>query len=212
MRMEIVASSSLRCRTQPRRAGATSSTSRAKKPRFARHSPSKSPTEQSYARVNGTRRVTRDMTCSGRPAHQHTSVGVGLFASKVAMNERSRERDVRNEQWWRSLYFAPPFYDESHIFSNGGTWERGRVANEQLVTPVETLTLDERGASNDREIWTVGHSTRSIEEFLALLDDYAINLLVDVRSYPGSRRCPQFGRETMRTGLRHDRRNHSTSS
>jgi hypothetical protein len=117
------------------------------------------------------------------------------------MNDWSRECDVRNDRWWRSLYFAAPFYDGSHIFSNGGTRERGRVANEQLVTPVETLTLDERGASNDREIWTVGHSTRSIEEFLALLDDYAINLLVDVRSYPGSRRCPQFGRETMSTWL-----------
>ncbi|HUZ40840.1 MAG TPA: DUF488 domain-containing protein [Acidimicrobiales bacterium] len=58
--------------------------------------------------------------------------------------------------------------------------------------------------SNVREIWTIGHSTRSTEEFLALLHEHAINSLVDVRSFPGSRRCPQFGRETMSTYLADD--------
>ena len=51
------------------------------------------------------------------------------------------------------------------------------------------------------EIWTIGHSTRTIEEFLMLLHDCAINSLVDVRSFPGSRRCPQFGREVMSAWL-----------
>ncbi|HVA70477.1 MAG TPA: DUF488 domain-containing protein [Acidimicrobiales bacterium] len=54
------------------------------------------------------------------------------------------------------------------------------------------------------EIWTIGHSTRSTEEFLALLHEHAIDSLVDVRSFPGSRRCPQFGRETMSTWLADD--------
>jgi uncharacterized protein (DUF488 family) len=64
-----------------------------------------------------------------------------------------------------------------------------------------TSTFDERSVPNVREIWTIGHSTRSIEEFLELLHDQEIVSLVDVRSYPGSRRCPQFGRETMITWL-----------
>ncbi|MHB8380689.1 MAG: DUF488 domain-containing protein [Acidimicrobiales bacterium] len=54
------------------------------------------------------------------------------------------------------------------------------------------------------EIWTIGHSTRSIEEFLEMLNEHAIGSLVDVRSYPGSRRCPQFGRESMITWLAND--------
>lgn len=41
-------------------------------------------------------------------------------------------------------------------------------------------------------IWTIGHSTRSADEFLALLDAYRIELVADVRRFPGSRRLPQF--------------------
>jgi uncharacterized protein (DUF488 family) len=41
-------------------------------------------------------------------------------------------------------------------------------------------------------IWTIGHSTRSAEEFLALLQENRIELLVDVRRFPGSRRYPHF--------------------
>ncbi len=41
-------------------------------------------------------------------------------------------------------------------------------------------------------ILTVGHSTRSLEEFTALLTANEVTLLVDIRSIPGSRRNPQF--------------------
>ena len=56
----------------------------------------------------------------------------------------------------------------------------------------------------DGEIWTIGHSTRTTDEFLTLLHSCAIDSLVDVRSFPGSRRCPQFGREVMSTWLADD--------
>jgi len=39
-------------------------------------------------------------------------------------------------------------------------------------------------------IWTIGHSTRSIEDFIAALEANAIKLLVDVRTLPGSKRYP----------------------
>jgi uncharacterized protein (DUF488 family) len=41
-------------------------------------------------------------------------------------------------------------------------------------------------------VWTVGHSTRPIDDFLALLAAYNIELVADVRRFPGSRRLPQF--------------------
>lgn len=50
-------------------------------------------------------------------------------------------------------------------------------------------------------IYTVGHSTRSIEELLGLLGTCRIKLLADVRTVPGSRRHPQFGQEPLRRSL-----------
>lgn len=41
-------------------------------------------------------------------------------------------------------------------------------------------------------VYTVGHSTRSIEEFIALLKQYGITELVDIRTIPRSRHNPQF--------------------
>jgi uncharacterized protein (DUF488 family) len=46
-------------------------------------------------------------------------------------------------------------------------------------------------------IWTIGHSTRAIEEFLGLLKEEQIKALADVRRFPGSRRHPQFGQEQL---------------
>lgn len=48
-----------------------------------------------------------------------------------------------------------------------------------------------------RVIWTIGHSTRSIEEFFALLQGQQIELLIDIRTYPGSRRFPHFNKENL---------------
>jgi uncharacterized protein (DUF488 family) len=41
-------------------------------------------------------------------------------------------------------------------------------------------------------LWTIGHSTRSLENFLAMLRAHGIGLVVDVRRYPVSRRHPHF--------------------
>jgi uncharacterized protein (DUF488 family) len=46
-------------------------------------------------------------------------------------------------------------------------------------------------------VWTVGHSTRSGEEFAQILLAHGIQVLVDVRSFPGSRRYPQFNRAAL---------------
>ena len=52
-------------------------------------------------------------------------------------------------------------------------------------------------SSELQKIWTVGHSTRSGEEFTQILKAHGIEVLVDVRTYPGSRRYPQFNREAL---------------
>jgi uncharacterized protein (DUF488 family) len=47
----------------------------------------------------------------------------------------------------------------------------------------------------------VGHSTRSAEEFTQILKAHGLEVLVDVRSFPGSRRYPQFNKERLRQSL-----------
>ena len=46
-------------------------------------------------------------------------------------------------------------------------------------------------------LYTIGHSTRTEDEFLELLRVHGVQRLVDVRRYPGSRRHPQFSRDTL---------------
>jgi len=51
-------------------------------------------------------------------------------------------------------------------------------------------------------VWTIGHSTRSADEFRAALNAYDIEALIDVRRFPGSRRLPQFGSDALAEDLR----------
>jgi uncharacterized protein (DUF488 family) len=50
-------------------------------------------------------------------------------------------------------------------------------------------------------IWTVGHSTRTLDEFVELLTVDGIETLVDVRRFPASRRTPHFNQDPLRTQL-----------
>ena len=50
-------------------------------------------------------------------------------------------------------------------------------------------------------LWTIGHSTRSIEALVALLRAHTINTVVDVRTVPRSRRHPQFEKTALTESL-----------
>lgn len=50
-------------------------------------------------------------------------------------------------------------------------------------------------------LYTIGHSTHPIEEFLQILQAHGIQALVDVRSIPKSRHCPQFNAEALGPAL-----------
>jgi uncharacterized protein (DUF488 family) len=51
-------------------------------------------------------------------------------------------------------------------------------------------------------VYTVGHSTHSMERFIALLRQHSVTALCDVRSRPFSRMNPQFNREPLKKDLR----------
>ncbi|HWP53278.1 MAG TPA: DUF488 domain-containing protein [Pyrinomonadaceae bacterium] len=50
-------------------------------------------------------------------------------------------------------------------------------------------------------VWTVGHSTLAIEDFIHLLERCEIQVLADVRSFPSSRRYPQFNKDNLQSSL-----------
>jgi uncharacterized protein (DUF488 family) len=55
-----------------------------------------------------------------------------------------------------------------------------------------------------KTVHTIGHSTRGIEDFLTLLKIHAVDLVVDVRRWPASRRYPHFRRESLSESLRNE--------
>ena len=50
-------------------------------------------------------------------------------------------------------------------------------------------------------IWTIGHSTRALDEFVDMLKSFQIESVADIRSFPGSRRFPQFNKEALALSL-----------
>lgn len=52
-----------------------------------------------------------------------------------------------------------------------------------------------------KNIWTIGHSTHTLGEFLDMLKSFQIELVADIRSFPGSRRYPHFNQEALSVTL-----------
>lgn len=53
-----------------------------------------------------------------------------------------------------------------------------------------------------KEIYAIGHSTHPIEEFIDLLKAHQIKCVVDIRTIPKSRHCPQFNKEALKQSLK----------
>ena len=50
-------------------------------------------------------------------------------------------------------------------------------------------------------IYTIGHSTRTLDELVSLLQEHGVTRLADIRRYPGSRRHPHFSAESLEQSL-----------
>lgn len=53
----------------------------------------------------------------------------------------------------------------------------------------------------NKTIWTIGHSTHTLEELIAMLYSFEIKIVADIRSFPGSRKFPQFNKENLEISL-----------
>ena len=71
------------------------------------------------------------------------------------------------------------------------------------IQPANIL-LRGKGLAKQQEltVYTVGHSTRTLEEFIELLKAYSVSLVVDVRTVPRSRHNPQFNKEALPSSLK----------
>lgn len=54
---------------------------------------------------------------------------------------------------------------------------------------------------NSHTIYTIGHSTRDLADFIEILRSFGIKVLADIRSFPGSRKFPQFNKDNLKTSL-----------
>ncbi len=63
-------------------------------------------------------------------------------------------------------------------------------------------TAADANAAAKLTVLTIGHSTRTLEEFLSILKAHGVERLVDVRSIPKSRRVPQFNSDALAASLR----------
>src|SRR6476661_10152569 len=70
-----------------------------------------------------------------------------------------------------------------------------------MVSHKEAQAAHKETGEGSLTVFTVGHSTRSGEEFVQILKTHGVQVLVDVRTYPGSRRYPQFNREALSESL-----------
>ena len=56
-------------------------------------------------------------------------------------------------------------------------------------------------SEQNKTIWTIGHSTRDLDDFITMLRSFKIELVADIRSFPGSRRYPHFNKEALEVSL-----------
>src|SRR6202008_631025 len=67
--------------------------------------------------------------------------------------------------------------------------------------PAMTVRSEKSAAEDLITLFTIGHSTRALDEFIALLRAHAVTRVVDVRTVPRSRHNPQFNRDALPDSL-----------
>lgn len=83
----------------------------------------------------------------------------------------------------------------------GGTGDTGGAVDTDGADGAGADGTDGAGGTGAGRLWTLGHSTRTADETVALLREFGIARLVDVRTIRGSRHNPQFGAGEMAVWL-----------
>jgi uncharacterized protein (DUF488 family) len=76
-----------------------------------------------------------------------------------------------------------------------------RHAGEKRAAAASAPSAEGAAGEASPVVYTIGHSTRSLEEFVGLLQAHGVRRLIDVRTVPRSRHNPQFNRDTLPADL-----------
>jgi uncharacterized protein (DUF488 family) len=82
------------------------------------------------------------------------------------------------------------------------TWRDDSISYTEYQLAVNHGRHPEMKCHAPRTLHTLGHSTRTVERLIELLRLHEIELLVDVRRWPASRRLPHFNRDDLATALK----------
>jgi uncharacterized protein (DUF488 family) len=66
---------------------------------------------------------------------------------------------------------------------------------------IEGETEPEMEDIKEKMVWTIGHSTHPLEEFIDILFSFSIERIIDIRRFPGSRRFPHFNKQALEISL-----------
>lgn len=55
---------------------------------------------------------------------------------------------------------------------------------------------------SNKTIYTIGHSTHTTEEFIAMLESFGVEIVADIRRFPGSRKYPNFNQDDLEASLK----------
>jgi hypothetical protein len=86
--------------------------------------------------------------------------------------------------------------------ADAGTGRRSKMSRPTSDLQTSRLAKNKRSKANALTVLTIGHSTRTIEDFTRLLQAHGIMRVVDVRTVPRSRHNPQFNRDTLPASLK----------
>src|SRR5450759_2727779 len=64
------------------------------------------------------------------------------------------------------------------------------------------VSMTENRYDSSHDVFTIGHSTRTLDAFISLLQAHSVTMVVDIRTVPRSRHNPQFNNETLPGNLR----------
>ncbi len=136
-----------------------------------------------HLRLRRAARLSRETTRESR----HVSHSGGRPAAPRELTQLRRRR-----QRWRGR------------FGLSLQWRPGQRAGSTFISARRSSKKTSADSGLTFAVWTIGHSTRSAQEFRAVLHAYEIELLADVRRFPASRRLPQFASATVQADVARD--------
>jgi hypothetical protein len=118
---------------------------------------------------------------------QGGALPVSYPGTRESVNFRGGRKE--SQMQWNSWNFAPAIM--------GVRAKRRKIKRPAKPSAPDEQTVSKNAPNGKLTILTIGHSTRSIEEFLSILQAQEVEQLVDVRTIPKSRRVPQFNQDAL---------------